>query len=184
MLAGSLSHLSATSVGRGLAESSRRERAATAELLRYLAEFDARRLYRVHGLSSSYAYCVKVLGFSEDSACRRIDVARKGRLYPGIFRALADGSLHLTGAALLAEHLTTANADDLLAAAANRSKAGIEQLLAERFPRADPPTRARRRSPRRPARWRAGRCAARRRARGTSRARAPARSRARRCPAG
>jgi 5-methylcytosine-specific restriction endonuclease McrA len=41
----------------------------------------------------------------------------------------------------LAPYLTTETADALLAAAAHRTKSEIEQLLAQRFPRADVPTR-------------------------------------------
>jgi hypothetical protein len=141
MIAHQLAHLSDSSVERCLTECSVRERLAVAELLAYLAEFDARRLYRHHGLTSTFGFCVKILGFSEDAACKRIEVARAGRRFPAIFERIADGSLHLTGASMLSGHLTSANAGELLAAAANRSKSGIEELLAERFPRADLPTR-------------------------------------------
>ncbi len=50
---------------------------------------------------------------------------------------MASGRLHLTGVLLLAPHLTPANADELLDAAAGKSKAEIEALLAERFPRSE-----------------------------------------------
>jgi hypothetical protein len=50
---------------------------------------------------------------------------------------VAEGRLHLTGLGLLAPHLTPDNAGGLLAAAANRTKAEIEWLLAERFPRTE-----------------------------------------------
>jgi len=50
---------------------------------------------------------------------------------------MAEGRLHLGAVCLLAPHLTAANADELLAAATNKTKSEIEQLLAERFPRPD-----------------------------------------------
>jgi hypothetical protein len=88
-----------------------------------------------------FSYCVQALGFSEESAGRRIHAARTARRFPAIFAALADGRLHLTAVTLLANWLTTANVEELMAGAAHRTKAEIEQFLAERFPRADVPTR-------------------------------------------
>ena len=44
---------------------------------------------------------------------------------------------------MLARHLTSGNADELLAAATHKSRFEIEQLLAERFPRPDLPERLR-----------------------------------------
>jgi hypothetical protein len=52
---------------------------------------------------------------------------------------LADGRLNLSAVVMLAGYLTPQTAEELLAAAANRTNAGIEQLLAERFPRPDLP---------------------------------------------
>ena len=40
----------------------------------------------------------------------------------------------------LSAYLTAENAESLLAAAAHKSRAGIERLLAERFPQPDLPT--------------------------------------------
>ena len=61
--------------------------------------------------------------------------------------ALADGRLHLSAVILLAPHLTEETAGDLPAAAAHRSKSEIEQLLAERFPKPDLPTRLEAKAP-------------------------------------
>jgi hypothetical protein len=77
---------------------------------------------------------------SEDVAYKRICAARAARRFPAIFDALADGRLHVSAVVMLAPHLTPGMADDLLAAAAHKSKAAIERLLAERFPRPDLPT--------------------------------------------
>jgi len=52
---------------------------------------------------------------------------------------LEQGRVHLTGLRLLAPHLTPGNADELLSAAARKSKEDIEQLLAARAPRLDVP---------------------------------------------
>jgi hypothetical protein len=116
------------------------ERSATALLIAHLAEVDARRLYAPAGYPSLFNYCVEELHFSEESACRRIRAARVARAYPAVFDLLADGRLHLTAVDLLAPRLTPENAGDLLAAAVHESRAGIERLLAERFPQPDLPT--------------------------------------------
>jgi len=50
-----------------------------------------------------------------------------------IFDMVADGRLHLTGVVRLVPHLTHGNAAALLEAAAHRSKAEIERLLADAF---------------------------------------------------
>jgi 5-methylcytosine-specific restriction endonuclease McrA len=87
-----------------------------------------------------YEYCLRELGFSEDTTFKRIRAARAARRFPAIYGLLADGRLHVSAVVMLAPHLATASADELLAAAIHKSKAQIEQLLAERFPQPDPPT--------------------------------------------
>jgi hypothetical protein len=52
---------------------------------------------------------------------------------------LADGRLHLSGVALLTQHLTEENCDDALARAANRTKRQIEELVAKLSPKPDVP---------------------------------------------
>ena len=52
---------------------------------------------------------------------------------------MAENRLHLSGVCLLVPRLTEDTAAELLAAAMHKSKAEIERLLAERFPRPDVP---------------------------------------------
>src|SRR6266571_223514 len=137
----SLSHLGDRALLRDLAALVAQDRATTARLLAHIAECDARRLYLPAAYPSMYAYCVHELRLSEDAAYKRIRAARTARQFPAIFDAVTEARLHLSGVVLLAPHLTPENADELLAAAANRSKAEIEHLLAQRFPRPDLPTR-------------------------------------------
>jgi hypothetical protein len=137
MRASRLEHLSDTDLLRGLRELVGRERAATAALLAHIAEFDARRLYLPAGFASTFDYCVRELGLSEDAAYKRIQAARAGRECPGIYEVLADGRVHLTAVVRLAPHLTPENADELLGAAAGKTKSEIEEWLAGRFPRTD-----------------------------------------------
>jgi hypothetical protein len=126
-------------LSRELAASAAQDRTSTATLLAHLAEFDARRLYLPAAYPSMHAYCVHELHLSEDSAFKRIRVARTAREYPAVFTAVADGRLHLTAVVLLGPHLTPETADELLAAAAHKSKPEIEQLIAQRLPRQEEP---------------------------------------------
>jgi hypothetical protein len=110
-------------------------------VLAYLAEVDSRRLCLPAAYPSMYAYCVGELRLSEEAAHERIRAARAARQYPAIFDAVADGHLYLSGVVMLAAYLTPENAEELLTAAAHRSKTELEQLLAQRFPRPEVPAR-------------------------------------------
>jgi hypothetical protein len=134
-----LSHLTDSTLLRDLKTLVSQERSTTALLIAHLAEVDARRLYAPAGYPSLFNYCVEELHFSEDIAYKRIQVARAARQFPAVYAMLADGRLHLTAVVLLAPRLSADNVDDLLAAVAFKSKAQIEQLLAERFPQPDLP---------------------------------------------
>jgi len=133
----SLSHLSDHALLRDLAALVARDRTTTAALLAHIAEVDARKLYLPAAYPSMFAYCVGELRLSEDTAFKRIRVARMARQFPAILGALADGRLHLGAVLLLTPYLTPETADELLAAATHQSKSEIEQLLARRFPRPD-----------------------------------------------
>jgi len=137
----SLSHLSDPAILQNLTTLVVRDRGNTASLLAHLAEVDARRLFAPAGYPSMFEYCVRELRMSEDSAYKRIRAARTAREFPVVLDAVRDGRLHLTAVVLLTPHLTRDTADELLRAATHKSKAEIEQLLAERFPRPDVATR-------------------------------------------
>jgi hypothetical protein len=132
-----LGHLSDPVLIRELAEFAGHERNATAGFLARIAEVDERRLYRAAGYSYMHAYCVAELRLSEDAAYKRIQAARIARRFPVLFEALADGRIHLSGICLLAPHLIEANAQGLIHAATHRTKAQIEELLADRFARTE-----------------------------------------------
>jgi hypothetical protein len=135
----SLTHVSDPDLLRELRALIAQDRATTTGMLAHLAEVDARRLYAPAGHPSMFAWCVEELHLSEEAACRRIRAARTARQFPAVYGLLAEGRLHLTAVVLLAPYLTQENADELFAAATHQSKAGIEELLAERFPRPDLP---------------------------------------------
>lgn len=136
----SCSHLNNRVLLREFASLISHDRGTTAMLLAYLAEVDKRRLYLPAGYPSMYLYCVREFRMSEDVAFKRIRAARTARRFPEIFHALADGRVHLSAVVLLSPYLKPDNADDLLAAAVHKTRAEIELLLAQRFPRPDMPT--------------------------------------------
>jgi len=135
-----LSHLTTSALRHEVRSLTSQDRATTALLVAHLGEFDARRLYAEEGYPSMFAWCVAELHVPEDTAYKRIRVARTARQFPAIHEQLADGRLHLSAVVMLTPYLTPENAADLLAAAIHKSKAQIEQLLAERFPQPDLPT--------------------------------------------
>ena len=135
-----LSHLSDQSLLRELRSLVNQDRATTAMLIAHLGEVDSRRLYAPAGYPSMYEYCLRELRFSEQTAFKRIRVARVARQFPAVYGMLADGRLNLSAIVMLTGYLTSENGDDLLAAAADQARAGIERLIAERFPQPDLPS--------------------------------------------
>ncbi len=133
----SLTHVPDPVLLRGLRALVAQDCATTAMLLAHLAEVDERRLYAAAGYPSMFAWCVEELRLSEDVAYKRIQAARTARRFPVIFDAVANGRLNLSGVMLLAPHLGEANVDEMLAAAAGRTRAGIEEWLAQRSPRSE-----------------------------------------------
>jgi hypothetical protein len=105
------------------------------KLVADIAEIDARKVYRRAGYDSIHSYCVHEFDLTVKAAFHRIHVARVAWRFPAVLAALAEGRLHVTAVRMLAPRLRMENAAELVEAAAHRSKAQIEQLLAERFPR-------------------------------------------------
>ena len=118
-----------------LKDSVRGSRVVEAELLAYVGEVDARRLYLEEACSSMFGYCTEVLHFSEAAAYGRITAARAARRFPVILERIRSGALHLCGLKLLAPYLTPENHLELLAAAEHKGKRAIEELLADRAPK-------------------------------------------------
>jgi len=120
-----------------LSEILRQSRRVESELVAHIAEVDERRLYAREACSSMFTYCTEVLNMSEAEAYLRIRVARASRKHPELLKMLEDGRIHLTGAAKLSPHLTDANREAVLPRAAHKSKAKIEELVAEVAPKPD-----------------------------------------------
>src|SRR5216684_6525187 len=132
--------LSASELLSATQELVRKSRGFEVELLVHLGEIDERRLYLDRAFSSMFAFCVGELGFSEDAAYNRINVARAARRLPVILEVVRSGQVHLTGLRLLAPHLTNENQCKVLAEAAGKSKREIEELVARLSPQPPVPT--------------------------------------------
>jgi hypothetical protein len=119
-----------------------RDHTSFAILLTRIAEIDARRLFLDEGYPSMKAFLVRRMKLpTENSAHKRLTAARTVRKYPGVLIAVFEGRLHQTGVLMLAPHLTPANADELVAAALDKTCFELEVMIAERFPKPDLPER-------------------------------------------
>jgi len=106
-----------------------------AELLLYLAEIDARKIYRERASSSMIAFCMREFNFSEGAAANRVFVARVARELPAVLEALRSGAVHLSGLRVLAPHLNQENHEKVLGQASGKSKREIEELAAALSPK-------------------------------------------------
>lgn len=75
------------------------EREVTTEILHHLLEIEFRRLHLERGYSSLFDYAVRELGYSEDSAYRRINAMRLIKSLPEVESKIKQGSITLAGAA-------------------------------------------------------------------------------------
>ncbi len=130
----SLAHLTDGALLNGLKTNLAYEHRSLALVLAHIAEVGARRLYREAGYPSMHAYCVHGLHLSPDAAYKRIQAARAARDFPALFERVAEGALSLSVVNLLASHLTAESIDELLAAAAFKTRFEVEELLASRCP--------------------------------------------------
>ena len=108
------------------------ERKTQARFLSYIAEVDRRKLF-LPQYSSLFQFCVKELGLSEASACKRIQVARLSRQFPEILEKIAGGKLTMTNASLLAPQVTQENHQELFTVAEGMSKYELQKTLAPTF---------------------------------------------------
>jgi hypothetical protein len=109
-------------------------RAVLARLLAHLVEVEERRLHLEAASPSMFQFCVRRLGMSEDEACRRIHAARLARRFPDLLVRIERGDLTLSTIALLHDALTEATYEELVEAAAGKTKAEVQALLAKRSP--------------------------------------------------
>ena len=106
------------------------ERAGLAEFLRHLDWFDQRRIANKRAFPSTFEYCTRKLGLSEDEAYRRIHVARKARTHARLLDMIREGSLSLSAASRIAPSLTQENREELLAKASGKTVREVEVIVA------------------------------------------------------
>ncbi|NBS53856.1 MAG: HNH endonuclease [Spartobacteria bacterium] len=112
------------------------EHEATADLLRYLAEYEHRQLHLRDGFSSIYVFLTRGHGYSEGAAARRSTVAKFSRHYPTVLISIAAGDLSLSVVDLLAravnkQELSADHVPTLLSQLKRKSKTEAESILAE-----------------------------------------------------
>ena len=111
-----------------------------AEIVVYLIEVEERRLHLRMACKSMSDFCINRLNMSTNVAFHRIAAARLVRKHPCLLPMIARGELHLSTLVLLKNHLTAANAEELIAEIHGKSFRDVELLLAARAPRPDIPT--------------------------------------------
>ncbi|HET9551857.1 MAG TPA: HNH endonuclease signature motif containing protein [Anaeromyxobacteraceae bacterium] len=130
--------LDAAALARRLAELAANDRAVQVELLLHLAEYDRREAWLAAGYGSLWDFCRRALHLREGAAWRRIQAMRVLRRLPELAEPLRSGKLCLTTVALIDPVLTEANAAELVARAAYKSKAEVEALVVALRPRSAP----------------------------------------------
>jgi hypothetical protein len=114
------------------------ERRVQVDFLLHLDEFDRRQAFLALGFGSLWGWCLEVLHLREGAAGRRIGAMRVLRRFPRLEAPLRDGRLCLSTASLLGQVLTDDNLEELVARAAFRTKAEVEELVVSIRPKAAP----------------------------------------------
>jgi hypothetical protein len=117
-----------------LADLLRRERAALAEFLLVLADFDRERRWLELGHASLFYFLHRELGLSKGAAFYRKTAAELVQRYPEVVEPLKDGRLCLTSVVELAKVLTPENRHDVLPRFFHASKGEAKAISAELRP--------------------------------------------------
>lgn len=137
-----LKRLSNAALFASLERLARSERRNLPEILGHLAELSGRGA-EPPGFSSLFAYCTRALHWSEGETAKRIQVARAASRFPVLYLRLWKGQLTLSGAALLAPHLTRDNHRSLIKRTLYLPTRDIEGLVAGIAPRPEKAERIR-----------------------------------------
>jgi hypothetical protein len=130
--------LDCATLSRRLAELAGDERAVQVEFLLHLEEFDRRQAWLEAGYPSLWDFCLRVLHLREGATARRLRAMRVLRRLPGLAAPLRDGRICLSTLGLLDPVLTEENAEELVARAAYKTKAEVEELVVSLRPRSAP----------------------------------------------
>jgi hypothetical protein len=119
----------------------RRERAAAADVLVALADFDRRRAWERLGHASLFAFLTRELGRSNGAAFLRVSAARLLPRFPEVEAALREGKLCLSAVGELSRVLTEQNRAEVLPRFFGRSSREAREVAAALAPRAEVPRR-------------------------------------------
>jgi hypothetical protein len=131
-----LSKLSDAELYESLERLARSERQRLPAILSRLGEIDSRDAQPPKG-ASLFAYCLKVLRWSEGETWRRIRAARASKRYPKIRLYLGSGRLTMSAVAALEPHLTAENHRELVRKVQSLSSRELDAFLAAMAPRAE-----------------------------------------------
>lgn len=106
-----------------------------AELLEIVMEVNQARLYEKFSLTSTFAYCMKILGLSKDVTCTLTAIARVSEQVPEIKTAIDEGSLCISNARRIAPIVTKENKEVWLERAIDLPQIKLEKEIAKVFPK-------------------------------------------------
>jgi len=121
---------SARDLAARLADLLRRERAALAEFLVALADFDRRRLWLELGHASLFSFLHRELGLSKGAAFYRKTAVELLRAHPDIVEPLRDGRLCLSSVVELARVVTPENREQVLPSFFHLSRREAKEVAA------------------------------------------------------
>ena len=121
------------------------ERKITAEILWLLREVDRRRLFVQYGAGSLFDFAVKILGYSDSAAMRRINSSRLLKEIPEIATSIEEGRLSLSNAAavqsffkkeqvMMGKTYSPIEKREILKSVENQSRRECEKTLAKISP--------------------------------------------------
>lgn len=132
------SRLSDEELERSLSSLASAEAEATADIVEHIAEFERRRLFAPKSFPSMFAYCTRILGYSEGAAYLRIYAGRLSTQYPEILELLRTRRVHLTAIRTVGPHLSPTNSGRLLAGTCAKTERELKFLIAEAAPKPEP----------------------------------------------
>ena len=124
-----------------IADLFQRERAAMADFLLALADFDRERLWLELGYSSLFHFLHRELGMSKGAAFYRKTAVELVQRFPEVIEPLRDGRLCITTVIELAKVITPENRDEVLPRFFHRSKSEAKAVSAALAPEEVPPRR-------------------------------------------
>jgi hypothetical protein len=119
----------------------RRERAAMADFLIALSDFDRRRGWEVLGYANLFAFLTSELGLTPAPTYWRLEAARLLQRFPELIEPLRQGRLCLTTLGELSRVLTEENSAAVLPRFLGISSREAKEVVAELVPRPAPPMR-------------------------------------------